>query len=150
MMFGQLSGYDRLRGVEAIIDAIKGKSYHLCFGCGEIKQSNLSYANDNRDYNIFDEFAYHTINFAQSKRITRQFILNGKFYTFDSTIIDLCMIYSSGHISTKPRAESRCTLFDVVTQIPKCIHITEAELHDVNAMDEIPYEPNAFYIFDKG
>ncbi len=23
-------------------------------------------------------------------------------------------------------------------------------LHDVNAMDQIPYEPNAFYIFDKG
>ena len=42
------------------------------------------------------------------------------------------------------------TLFDVVTQIPTYIHITEAKLHDVNAMDEIPYEPNAFYIFDKG
>ena len=39
---------------------------------------------------------------------------------------------------------------DVVTQIPTYIHITEAKLHDVNAMDEIPYESNAFYIFDKG
>ena len=42
------------------------------------------------------------------------------------------------------------TLFDVATQIPAYIHITEAKLHDVKAMDEIPYEPNTFYIFDKG
>jgi len=41
-------------------------------------------------------------------------------------------------------------MFDVVTQIPTYIHITEAKVHDVNAMDDIPYEPYAFYIFDKG
>lgn len=29
------------------------------------------------------------------------------------------------------------------------IHITEAKLHDMNAMGEKYYEPNAFYIFDK-
>jgi IS4 transposase len=38
----------------------------------------------------------------------------------------------------------------VVTQIPAFLHITEAKVHDMNAMDEIPYEPNAYYIFDRG
>lgn len=42
------------------------------------------------------------------------------------------------------------TLFDVVTQIPVYIHITEAKIHDMNAMDDIPYEPYAFYILIKG
>jgi IS4 transposase len=42
------------------------------------------------------------------------------------------------------------TLFDVATQIPAFIHITEAKVSDVKAMDEIPYEPNAYYIFDRG
>ena len=42
------------------------------------------------------------------------------------------------------------TLYDVVTQIPTFLHITEARVHDMNAMDEIPYEPNAYYIFDRG
>ena len=42
------------------------------------------------------------------------------------------------------------TLFDVATQIPAFIHITNAKVHDTNAMDEIPYEPNAYYIFDRG
>lgn len=42
------------------------------------------------------------------------------------------------------------TQFDVITQIPTYIHITDAKVHDVNAMDDIPYELYAFYIFDKG
>lgn len=31
------------------------------------------------------------IALAQSKRIDREFVLNGKFYAFDSTTIDLCL-----------------------------------------------------------
>ncbi len=41
------------------------------------------------------------------------------------------------------------TLFDINTQIPVFIHITEANVHDVNAMDVIKYEPFAYYIFDR-
>lgn len=42
------------------------------------------------------------------------------------------------------------TLYDVVTQIPTFFNITEARVHDMNAMDEIPYEPDAYYIFGRG
>ena len=38
---------------------------------------------------------------------------------------------------------------DVSTQTPEYIPITSAKVHDVNAMDFIKYEPNAFYIFDR-
>ena len=55
MMFGQLSSCDSLRKVICIIDAIKNKSYHLGFGSGDIKLSNVAYANANRDYRIFEE-----------------------------------------------------------------------------------------------
>lgn len=41
------------------------------------------------------------------------------------------------------------TLFDVETQIPAFFHVTEASVHDVNAMDEIPYESGAYYVFDR-
>lgn len=42
------------------------------------------------------------------------------------------------------------TLFDITTQIPAFIHITAATVNDVNAMDYIPYESDAYYIFDRG
>ena len=151
MMYGQLSGCDSLREVICIIDAIKTKSYHLGFGSGDIKLSNVAYANANRDYKIFEEFARHMIDLAQSKRLDREFILHGKFYAFDSTTIDLCLSLFQWAYFRKTKGGIKVhTLFDVVTQIPTHIHITEAKVHDMNAMDDIPYEPFAFYIFDKG
>ena len=151
MMFGQLSSCDSLRELVCIIDAIKTKSYHLGFGSGEIKLSNLSYANAHRDYRIFEEFAYHMIELAQKMRLDREFILHGKYYAFDSTTIDLCLSLFHWALFRKTKGGVKVhTLFDVVTQIPTFIHITEANVHDVNAMDDIPYEPYAFYIFDKG
>ncbi len=41
------------------------------------------------------------------------------------------------------------TLFDINTQTPVFIHITEANIHDVNAMDIIYYERFTYYIFDR-
>ena len=41
------------------------------------------------------------------------------------------------------------TLYNLETQIPTFFHITPAKVHDTKAMDEIPYEENSFYIFDR-
>ena len=151
MMYGQLASCDSLRETICIIDAIKNKRFHLGFGSGDITLSNLSYANAHRDYRMFEEFAYHMINLAQAKRIDREFELHGKFYAFDSTTIDLCLNLFEWAKFRKHKGGIKVhTQFDVVTQIPTYIHITAANVHDVNAMDDIPYEPYAFYIFDKG
>jgi hypothetical protein len=56
-----------------------------------IIQSTLSKANANRDYKIFEEFAYKMISIAQRKRIAKKFEIAGRFYAFDSTTIDSCM-----------------------------------------------------------
>jgi len=151
MMFGQLSGCDSLRELTCIVAAHQKKSYHLGFGKGIIARSTLEYANAHRDYRLYEEFAYYMTSLAQCKRIDREFVLNGRFYAFDSTTIDLCLsLYEWARFRKAKGGIKVHTLFDVVTQITQYIHITEAKVHDVNAMDEIPYEPNAFYIFDKG
>ena len=41
-------------------------------------------------------------------------------------------------------------LYDITAQIPAFIHITTASENDMNAMDLIPYESEAYYIFDRG
>jgi hypothetical protein len=151
MMYGQLSGCESLRELVCIVSAHTPKSYHLGFGKSVITRSNLAKANANRDYKIFEEFAYKMIAIAQSKRITREFEIAGRFYAFDSTTIDLCLnlFWWASFRKTKGGIKVH-TLYDVITQIPTFIHITEAKVHDMNAMDEIPYEPNAYYIFDRG
>jgi hypothetical protein len=91
------------------------------------------------------------ISIAQGKRLTKEFEISGRFYAFDSTTIDLCLnlFWWASFRKTKGGIKVH-TLYDVVTQIPTFLHITEARVNDMNAMDEIPYEPNAYYIFDRG
>lgn len=151
MIFGQLSGCESLRELVCIISAHAPKSYHLGFGTSLITRSNMAKANANRDCKIFEEFAYKMISVAQCKRITKEFEIAGRLYAFDSTTIDLCLNLFWWASFRKAKGGIKIhTLYDVVTQIPTFLHITEAKVNDMNAMDKIPYEPNAYYIFDRG
>ncbi len=151
MMFSQLIGCGSLREMILLCTAHKTKTKWLGFGDLPITRSNLSKANQLRNYRIFEEFAYHLVSLAQAKRINRIFELKGKFYAFDSTTIDLCLSIFWWASFRKHKGGIKVhTLFDIVTQIPTFFHITNAKVHDVKAMDEIPYEPHAYCIFDKG
>lgn len=66
LMFGQLSNRESLRDLIVTTEAYKNKSYHLGFG-NNVTRSNLSKANQNRDYRIFEEFAYFMVDQARAK-----------------------------------------------------------------------------------
>ena len=56
MMFGQLSNRESLRDLIVSLEAHTGKLYHLGIG-KSVTRSNLSKANEQRDYRIFQEYA---------------------------------------------------------------------------------------------
>ncbi|SHF94394.1 protein of unknown function [Salegentibacter echinorum] len=149
LMFGQLSNRESLRGLIVALDAHYSKTYHL--GMGEnVSKSSLARANQDRDYHIFEEYAYYLINQAREKRTTNIFNLGGNVYAFDSTKIDLCLsVFWWAKFRKKKGGIKVHTLYDIETQIPTFFHITEASVHDSKAMKEIPYEPDSFYIFDR-
>ncbi|NJO87809.1 MAG: IS4 family transposase [Chloroflexia bacterium] len=150
MIFGQLTGRDSLRDLLLAIEAHKQKLYHLGFG-KNVTRSNLAKANENRNSKIFEEFAYYLIDIARRKRSNDDFQIKGKVYAFDSSTIDLCLSIFWWAKFRKNKAGIKLhTLFDVVTLIPAFIHITEATVNDVIAMDFVPYEIGAYYIFDRG
>ena len=150
LMFGQLSNRESLRDLIIALTAHKNKCYHL--GVGRyITKSNLAKANQNRDYRIFEEFAYYLVGEAQQKRKTDIFKLKGKVYAFDATTIDLCLnIFWWAKFRKAKGGIKIHLLYDIETQIPTFFHLTEAIVNDVNAMDVIPYETEAYYIFDRG
>ena len=152
LMFGQLSNRESLRDVVLAIQALAPKAYALGFG-KFVTRSNLSKANNNRDYRIFEEFAYQVIAEARKCRAIDIFKLGGNVYAFDSTTIELCLETFQWALFRKNQRKGGIkvhTLYDIETSIPTFFHITEARVHDMNAMDEIPYEENSFYIFDRG
>ncbi len=150
LMFGQLSNRESLRDLVLATQAHASKAYHLGFGKHAVR-STLADANTKRDYRIFEEFAYKVIAEAQRCRIVDIFKLNGKVYAFDSTTVDLCLSAFQWALFRKKKGGIKIhTLYDLETQIPTFFHITPAKVHDMNAMDLIPYEENSFYIFDRG
>lgn len=150
MIFGQLSNRDSLRDLIVSLDAHSQKSYHLGFG-KSVTRSNLAKANESRDYRVFEELAYYLIDIARKKLSNDDFKVKGKVYAFDSTTIDLCLsvFWWANFRKTKGGIKIH-TLYEITTQIPVFVHITDAKVHDVNAMDLIPYESGAYYIFDRG
>lgn len=150
MIFGQLTNRDSLRDLIVAIEAHNRKTYHLGFG-KSVTRSNLSKANENRNSKIFEEFAYYLIDIARKKLKNENFEIKGKVYAFDSSTIDLCLkVFWWAKFRKSKGGIKLHTLYDITTQIPAFIHITSATVNDVNALDFIPYESGAYYIFDRG
>lgn len=150
MMFGQLSNRESLRDLIVAFEAHRAKQYHLGLGRNPIAKATLAYANQNRDYRIFEDFAFYIMKEACEKRATNILEIPGKKYAFDSTTIPLC-------IATFPWAKYRRkkggvkahVLYDIEAQVPAFYTVTTASKHDSTAMYSIHYEPNAYYIFDR-
>lgn len=149
LMFGQLCNRASLRDLIVALQAHQEKCYHLGVG-KHVTRSNLAKANENRDYRIFEDFAFYIIDEARKCNAIDIFKLDGNVYAFDSTTIDLCLELFPWAKFRKHKGGIKVhTLYDVETQVPTFIHITEAKVNDVNAMDVIPYESGSYYIFDR-
>ncbi len=153
LLFGQLSNRESLSDLMICLETQQSKWYHLGMGTG-ISKSNLAYANEQRDWRIFADYAYILI--AKARTICKsnnQFEVNieGNVYAIDSTTIDLCLSVFWWAKFRKNKAAVRIhTQFDIKTNIPSFIHITDGTVHDVNFLDKIDYEPDGFYILDRG
>ena len=150
MMFGQLSNREGLRDLIVALEAHWRKLYHLGMG-KSVTRSNLSKANELRDYRIFEDFAYHQVAEARSKSTEKIFGFDGHVYAFDSTTIDLCLeVFEWAKFRKHKGGIKIHTLYDIEAQVPAFFHITTASTNDIKAMPEIPFEKGAYYIFDRG
>ena len=150
MMFGQLSNREGLRDLIVALEAHWRKLYHLGMG-KSVTRSNLSKANELRDYRIFEDFAYHLVAEARSKSTEKIFGFDGHVYAFYSTTIDLCLeVFEWAKFRKHKGGIKIHTLYDIEAQVPAFFHITTASTNDIKAMPEIPYEKGAYYIFDRG
>ena len=150
LLFGQLSNREGLRDLVVTLAPHKRAFHHLGFG-KSVTRSNLSKANEVRDVRIFREFANRMIAIAREKRAgVKDFFLSNKVYAFDSTTISLCLsVFWWTRLHHGRGGVKMHTLYDVTTDIPSFVIITDASVHDSKVMNRIPYERDSFYIFDR-
>ena len=152
MIFGQLTARDSMRDLMLSLEAHNKKYYHLGLG-KNVTRTNLGKANRNRDYRIYEEFAYVLIEEARRTVYKDDFEVkvDGNVYAFDSTTIDLCLsVFWWAEFRKYKGGIKLHTLYDIKTSIPSLVLITSAKVHDVNMLDKLIYEAGSFYIMDKG
>ena len=150
MMFGQLSNRESLRDLIVAFEAHRAKQYHLGLGREPIAKTTLASANQNRDYRIFEDFAFYMMKEACEKRTTNILDIPGKKYAFDSTTIPLCLAtFPWAKFRRKKGGIKAHVLYDIEAQVPAFYTVTTASKHDSTAMSSISCEPNAYYVFDR-
>ena len=65
LMFGQLCNRESLRDVVVALEAHQSKCYHLGMGRNPIAKTTFATANQNREYRIFEDFAFFMMEQAR-------------------------------------------------------------------------------------
>jgi len=147
MAFAQLTYRESLRDIEACLRTRSKKLYHLGIR-SKISRSTLADANDKRDWRIYQDFATVLIREARVLYSKDKFSVRLKraAYALDSTTIDLCLsLFPWAKFRSTKAAVKLHTLLDLRGSIPSVIVITRGNLHHVNILDELIFEPGAIY-----
>jgi len=153
MAFGQLTHRESLSDTLMCLKANAHKLYHL--GIGElVANSTLTRANENRSYLIYEELAMLLIKQAKQLYLDENDLeiqLKNNVFAIDATTIDLCLstFYWATFRGTKGGIKLH-TQLNLKTSIPEFILFSPASVHEVNVLDIISFEPNSFYVMDRG
>ena len=151
MAFAQLTYRESLRDIECCLRAMREKLYHMGIK-GKISRSTLAYANENRDWRIYCDFAQILIHEARQLYANEDFglELDETVYALDSSTIDLCLsVFPWARFRKTKSAIKLHTLLDLRGNIPSFVAVTDGKVHDVNILDVLMPEPGAIYVMDK-
>ena len=153
MMFGQLANRESLSDLVLCLQTLRNKWYHLGIG-SNISKSNMAYANEHRNWQIFSDYAYMIIAEARQCIVPNEALSDfeeNAIYAIDTTTIDLCLeVFWWAKFRRNKAAIKLHTVLDIKTEIPCYIHITDGKVHEVNVLNQIEFEPLGFYVMDRG
>jgi hypothetical protein len=152
LAFGQLTHRESLSDTMLCLELNADKLYRLGIGKA-VHKSTVSRANENRDWRIFQDFGLKLIEQARvlyegDNQLNVR--LKGRIFALDSTTIDLCLeVFWWATFRPTKAAIKMHTLLDLKTSIPEYIYISEGDVHDVNALDQISIQKGSYYVMDK-
>jgi len=152
MAFAQLTYRESLRDIETCLRALKDKLYHCGFR-GNISRTTLADANEKRDWRIYHDFAQVLIKKARLLYTNEDFgvTLKNTVYALDATVIDLCLtLFPWAQHRRAKSAVKLHTLMDLKGSIPTFVRIPSGAVHETTVFPDIPLEPSAIYVMDKG
>lgn len=153
LMYAQATGKDSLREIETGFNTHEGSWYHL--GVKSVARSSMSYANNNRNYDIFEKLFYALLK--QCQEITsadREFKFKNPLYILDSSTISLCLsLFDWAKYSKTKGALKLHMILDSRTMLPEIINITEGKANDIATAKRInidKLQKGSILVFDRG
>jgi len=145
MLFGQWSARKSLRDLVFSINRQARKLYHL--GLSEVKRSTLADANQLRPAVIFEK-TYYKLYERLSAELEPQPKKAPPIKIIDATTIDLCAaVFPWAKFRTRKGA---IKLHTVLTGLlPQCVLVTDGKTHDLQAVQDLRFQPGDLLIFDR-
>ena len=152
MCLAQYASKNSLRDIEASLIAVEHKLYHSGISYA-VPRNTLAKANEQRDWRIYRDFGQALIKRVRPLYVEDPFRLgiDNMVYAFDSSTISLCLkLCPWARFRTTKAGVKMHTLLDLRGNLPVYIHLTDASVHDVKALDSLCVEMGAIYLLDKG
>lgn len=151
MAFAQMTFRESLRDIEA---CLSGSRHLYAMGLrGNVTRTNLAYANEHRNWRIYEALAQTLIRKARKLYAgdSNGLEIDEMVYALDASTIDLCLtMFPWAHFRKTKAAIKLHTMIDLQGSIPVFISITDGSVHDVNVLDDITFEPGSIYVMDRG
>ena len=153
LCFGQLTYRESLRDIVTCLRAKSNLLYHLGFR-GNISRTNLAYANQHRDWRLFQAIAQ-----VLMRRAVRLYQddptdpdLPNVVFALDSSIISLSLnLFPWGYYARSKQAALKLHLMLFLQgNLPAWAAVTEANFPDMKILDRIPVAPGAYYVMERG
>jgi hypothetical protein len=154
MAFAQLTYRESLRDIETCLRSLRPALYHSGIR-STISRSTLADANERRSWKIYQELALLLIDRARvlyhDDRLLSE--IDNAVYALDATTIELCLALfpwarAQNHQATCAGVKLH-TLLDVQRNLPVFARVSIAHLYEVYVLDDLVFEPGAFYILDR-
>lgn len=153
LLYAQATGKNSLHEIETALRIQDSTWHHL--GLGTVARSTLADANEKRPYGIYESLFYELLKKCKGFSFgTASFSFENDLYAMDATTINLCLsLFPWAHFRAEKEAIKLHTLFNVRSQIPELIHVTDGKGADITMTRKIDLRKLAFgsiITFDRG
>lgn len=152
MLFCQLAQAKSLREICGGLACCLGKLKHL--GVKDApKRSTLSYANEHRPWEVYQDLFYHLLGRCQAVAATkkRRFKFKNKLLSLDASVIELCAeMFPWAEYRTTKGAVKLHLLLDHDGFLPTYVLITEGKKADVTVAQELKLPAGSIVVMDRG
>jgi len=153
LLYAQATEKDSLREIETGLRIQDSRWYHL--GLNTCARSTLAAANGKRPWQIYESLFYKVLERCGNLGSgTASFSFRNDLYALDASVVDLCLsLFPWARFRKEKGAIKLHTLFNVRSQIPELILVTDGKVADITAirhMDLSRYPGGSIFVFDRG